>query len=573
MPRRTPTSLLIAGLVAVTLVWAPTAVADPGDLGDPTGPTSLSDATAQAQALRAEVERLEHQVERAAEDHSAATERLGAVISAEIAADAELEAARSSGQVQRGEAARRARALYMSGGNAGMMATLLNGSLLDSGDLGDVLASLRAVRIIVAVDAAEVDGADVQLETAVASSEAVQDLRAQRHALEAQAAEAATTAEESLAAHAGLLAETDAAVVALAFGQRRQEEADALARAGVTVAALGALPSAAAPNQAADRAVQAADEVLGSPYRWGAVGPGTFDCSGLTSWAYRQAGVSIPRTSRAQYAALPKVPLDQLAPGDLVFWAHGSDPSSIHHVGIYVGEGRMVHAPRTGDVVKVSALWGGIYGAVRPVTGWPHGPATRSDAVSRLAWGQRHDTKDTDRGGGHPGRRGARHGTGGSVPARGAAPALAWVRVLARRRPDARPADRHPRARRHHGGGDLGRRPARLEGGRPAPGSPSEGARHHLEGVAANLEVGDHPEPLEVALVVPRHPALVPRRRDEAAALVGPQQLHADPRLLGQLADPHRPRHRLLLPHLTDVTTSISNYSSTTCNRWMTVVV
>ncbi len=105
----------------------------------------------------------------------------------------------------------------------------------------------------------------------------------------------------------------------------------------------------------------------GRPYQWGATGPGTFDCSGLTMWAYRQAGVSIPRTSRSQYAGLPRVPIDQMQPGDLVFFANGSSPSSIHHVGMYLGGGQMMHAPRTGDVVKVSALWSnGMYGAVRP---------------------------------------------------------------------------------------------------------------------------------------------------------------------------------------------------------------
>ena len=360
MPRRPRWAALVTCLVALTLSHASPAAADP---------TDLADATAQAEALRAEVERLELGVERAAEDHSAAVERLGAVISAEIAADTELDAAREAGQEQRGEAARRARALYMSGGSAGMVAILLDASLLEGDDLGDVLAGLRAVRTIVAADAAEVSTADDQLDAAVASSEAVQDLRAQRQALELEAAEADLRAEASLAEHAALLAETDAAVVTLALEQRRREEAEALARASITVAELGALPAAAAPSEAADRAVQAAGAALGTPYQWGAVGPGTFDCSGLTSWAYRQAGVSIPRTSRAQYAALPKVPLNQLSPGDLVFWAYGSDPSSIHHVGIYVGGGRMVHAPRTGDVVKVAGLWPGIYGAVRPVTG------------------------------------------------------------------------------------------------------------------------------------------------------------------------------------------------------------
>jgi cell wall-associated NlpC family hydrolase len=109
--------------------------------------------------------------------------------------------------------------------------------------------------------------------------------------------------------------------------------------------------------------------MLGRPYQWGAVGPGTFGCSGLTMWAYRQAGVSIPRTSRSQFAGLPKVAAADLAPGDLIFWAHGASPGSIHHVGLYVGGGKMIHAPRTGDVVRVAAVHGGVYGVARPTAG------------------------------------------------------------------------------------------------------------------------------------------------------------------------------------------------------------
>ncbi len=102
-------------------------------------------------------------------------------------------------------------------------------------------------------------------------------------------------------------------------------------------------------------------------YVWGATGPTTFDCSGLTQWAYAQAGVSIPRTSRQQYAGLPKVPLDQLQPGDLVFYANGSDPSTIHHVALYLGGGKVLHAPHTGDVVRVAGVaMPGLFGAVRP---------------------------------------------------------------------------------------------------------------------------------------------------------------------------------------------------------------
>src|SRR5918994_857917 len=97
---------------------------------------------------------------------------------------------------------------------------------------------------------------------------------------------------------------------------------------------------------------------LGDPYRWGATGPDRFDCSGLTSSAYRAAGVSIPRVSRAQWGAGPHVQVANLLPGDLVFYADNPrDPATIHHVGMYIGNGLMVHAPHTGDVVRVASIW------------------------------------------------------------------------------------------------------------------------------------------------------------------------------------------------------------------------
>jgi peptidoglycan DL-endopeptidase CwlO len=110
---------------------------------------------------------------------------------------------------------------------------------------------------------------------------------------------------------------------------------------------------------------------LGDPYRWGATGPDRFDCSGLTSSAYRAAGVSIPRVSRAQWGAGPHVQVDRLLPGDLIFYADNpGDPATIHHVGMYIGNGLMVHAPHTGDVVRVASIWRESYaGATRIVPG------------------------------------------------------------------------------------------------------------------------------------------------------------------------------------------------------------
>jgi cell wall-associated NlpC family hydrolase len=109
-------------------------------------------------------------------------------------------------------------------------------------------------------------------------------------------------------------------------------------------------------------AVREAYRKLGSPYKWAAAGPDRFDCSGLTMWVWGKAGVSLPHSSKAQYSGGRKVSRGDLAPGDLVFYG-----SPIHHVGIYVGGGRMISAPQTGDVVKVQNAFRGDYvGAVRP---------------------------------------------------------------------------------------------------------------------------------------------------------------------------------------------------------------
>jgi cell wall-associated NlpC family hydrolase len=100
---------------------------------------------------------------------------------------------------------------------------------------------------------------------------------------------------------------------------------------------------------------------LGKPYRYGALGPSTFDCSGLTKFAYGAAGITLPHSAAAQYRSGRRVDRSQLQPGDLIFWR------GLGHVGMYIGGGRMVHAPETGDVVRITSIDQGAYlGAVRP---------------------------------------------------------------------------------------------------------------------------------------------------------------------------------------------------------------
>ena len=105
--------------------------------------------------------------------------------------------------------------------------------------------------------------------------------------------------------------------------------------------------AAPAPSTVGQKALEAARSVLGSPYVYGAAGPNAFDCSGLTSWAYSQAGVQIPRTSQAQAAGGTPVSLDQLQPGDIISYYGGAS-----HVGIYTGNGTIIDALNSGTPVQ-----------------------------------------------------------------------------------------------------------------------------------------------------------------------------------------------------------------------------
>nr|WP_203689885.1 C40 family peptidase [Streptomyces sp. SID12488] len=124
----------------------------------------------------------------------------------------------------------------------------------------------------------------------------------------------------------------------------------------------GALSTDRTPSGEGERALRQAVAQLGKPYEWGAEGPASFDCSGLTSQAWEEAGRPIPRTSQEQWARLPHIPLAELRPGDLVVYFPGAT-----HVALYLGSGMVVQAPRPGAKVKVSPIAANpVLGAVRP---------------------------------------------------------------------------------------------------------------------------------------------------------------------------------------------------------------
>jgi cell wall-associated NlpC family hydrolase len=130
----------------------------------------------------------------------------------------------------------------------------------------------------------------------------------------------------------------------------------------------GVAAGGTAPGPAAALAVRTALAQLGTPYRWGGDEPGGFDCSGLVQFAYAAAGIALPRVAQDQYAAGPRLPAGAPpAAGDLVFF--GASPAAVGHVGLSLGDGRMVDAPHTGALVRVDVIdlaGRGYVGATRP---------------------------------------------------------------------------------------------------------------------------------------------------------------------------------------------------------------
>jgi peptidoglycan DL-endopeptidase CwlO len=156
------------------------------------------------------------------------------------------------------------------------------------------------------------------------------------------------------------------------LGNANTAQADVLAKAAEAEARAEALKKATAGASVVDvisgvsglggKALAAAQTKLGAPYSWGSSGPNAFDCSGLTSWAFKQAGISIPRTSAAQSTFGTPVAKGDLQPGDLVFFY-----KPVSHVGIYMGGGKILHASTSGEPVKVSDMDSFPYSGARRV--------------------------------------------------------------------------------------------------------------------------------------------------------------------------------------------------------------
>ncbi len=201
--------------------------------------------------------------------------------------------------------------------------------------------------------------AQVRLRSAQAQLES---MKSQASAALAAARAARQAGQQAYASDSALMAQLKGRIGALVAA--RQAATETAARAALTGSTPSALPPLP-PAQGAQRAIAAAESQIGVPYVWGGATPGVgFDCSGLTMWAWGQAGVSLSHSAEAQYGEVAHVPLSALEPGDLLFWASGG---YIYHVGMYIGNGDMVDAPQTGQTVQIQPVfYSGLYGAGRP---------------------------------------------------------------------------------------------------------------------------------------------------------------------------------------------------------------
>lgn len=320
----------------------------------------------------------------------AAQQRAQAAAAAAAQAAADLE-------VARGQVVAFARRSYMQGSTYPAAAALITAA--DPGELIQRAALLEAAgahRSDVLADVTVVQAQAAEADTLAQNTTTIAAQLQEQAATTLQAAQAAELGARQQAAaldtqQAQLQSELAAAETELTNLVGAQEAADRTAAVTPVVPAPpvrtppapsgNSTPAGAGNASAAQRAVDAAMAYRGTSYAWGgggSKGPGWgwgvdegvwgFDCSGLTQYAYAQAGISIPRNSRAQYSALPKVSRDDLRPGDLVFWATDtSDPDTIHHVAIYLGDDRIVEAQQSGTLVKTSDMrWRGYIGAGRP---------------------------------------------------------------------------------------------------------------------------------------------------------------------------------------------------------------
>lgn len=355
-------ALLAAAALAVPAQTAHAAPDDPSPAPYPGGPgappypvdgTAADSSQESLQALLDRLQSLYHKAEEATEDYNAAKEKLGKQRKAVKDLDRKLDHQRE--EVRRGhrDAGALARRQYMDGGLSDYSKLLLSDDPHHALQRGHMLGQTakNQASTVRRLEAEERRLTRLSKEKKKAVGKAAEAARKQRAARD-RVTKQLDRVEKIVSTLTGAQLDEMQALEERGFNALQEE----FLRSG----ALG--KGGSAPSAAGRRAIAYAFNQLGDPYVWGAEGPDAFDCSGLTSQAWLHAGRAIPRTSQEQWRQLPRVPLNRMRPGDLVIYFPGAT-----HVGMYIGQGLIVQAPRPGAQVKVSPVGSmPVLGAVRP---------------------------------------------------------------------------------------------------------------------------------------------------------------------------------------------------------------
>ncbi|TGB13635.1 C40 family peptidase [Streptomyces sp. MZ04] len=337
--------------VGALLTATPPAHAAPGP--DDTGERPVSE-------LLTDLQDLYQKAEEATEKYNATEEKLKEQRTEVTRLNRDLTKARTSVHDSRGDAGRFARQQYQGTGTSQFspyVRLLLARNPQQALDQGHVIGRVAAER---AAAVRRLAGGEKKAAGLAATA---QRALATQVALAARQKKARDTVQAQLKEVEELLASLSPEQLA----ELAKAEESGTAEAQRKFLESGALsgPSAATPSRKGNSALDYAVRQIGKPYEWGAEGPETYDCSGLTSEAWAAAGKEIPRTSQEQWAELPHVPLRELRPGDLIVYF----PKATH-VAMYLGDGMIVQAPRPGSKVKVSPIASNpVLGAVRPDPG------------------------------------------------------------------------------------------------------------------------------------------------------------------------------------------------------------